>query len=86
MHDGDGGMPLAASATETTLGEAPPGHDPACFSQALEERMRAMHELLGRMRPETDAEALHALRNAFPASSLADRVKAVAHGRGAGHP
>jgi hypothetical protein len=83
MSDGEGEAPLAALDEPTSLGECPPGHDPTRFSSALEERMAAMRELLGRTRPETDAEALQTLRAAFPRSSLADRVRAVALGRGA---
>ena len=44
------------------------------YDQALEIRLMAMRALLLRVRPGSDAEALHALRAAFPGSSLAERV------------
>ena len=48
------------------------------YDQALEIRLMAMRALLERVRPGSDAEALHALRAAFPGSSLAERVAVLA--------
>jgi hypothetical protein len=39
-----------------------------------------MRSLLARMSPASDAEALKALRDAFPQSSLAERVAVLAGG------
>jgi hypothetical protein len=47
------------------------------YDQALEIRLMAMRALLQRVRPGSDAEALHALRAAFPGSSLAERVSVL---------
>ncbi|TBW40880.1 hypothetical protein EYW49_01635 [Siculibacillus lacustris] len=69
----------SADGMSRTLGECPPGRDPAQFSPVLESRIVAMRALLGRMRPQSDAEALQALRSAFPDASLADRVAALSH-------
>ncbi len=41
-------------------------------------RMNRMTQLLKSARPRTDAEALRLLRGAFPGSSLAERVAAIA--------
>jgi hypothetical protein len=70
--------PPQAAAGGRSLGECPPGHDPTCWSAAIEDRIAAMRALLSTMRPLTDAEALHTLRQAFPGTSLADRVAALA--------
>lgn len=40
--------------------------------------MNRMTQLLRATRPRTDAEALRLLRGAFPGSSLAERVAAIA--------
>jgi hypothetical protein len=47
------------------------------YDQALEIRLSAMRALLARVRPRSHAEALHALRAAFPGSSLAERVSVL---------
>ena len=44
------------------------------YDAALEDRLAAMRALLVRVRPGSDAEALHVLRAAFPGSSLSERV------------
>lgn len=44
------------------------------YDRTLEDRLKAMRALLARVRPGSDAEALHALRAAFPGSSLSERV------------
>ncbi|MDR3496102.1 MAG: hypothetical protein P4L82_16005 [Ancalomicrobiaceae bacterium] len=45
----------------------------------VESGIAEMRDLLTRMQPASDAEALQALRRAFPASPLAARVAAVTH-------
>ncbi len=72
------GGPPEAAAGGRSLGECPPGHDPACWSAEIEDRVAAMRALLETLRPLTDAEALQTLRQAFPGASLADRVAAIA--------
>lgn len=47
------------------------------YDQELEIRLMAMRALLQRVRPGSHAEALHALRAAFPGSSLAERVSVL---------
>lgn len=67
--------------TETTrrpLGEAPPGREPTHYAPVIDERIAEMRALLAAMRPASDSEALHALRQAFPEASLAARVAAMA--------
>ncbi len=64
------------------LGECPPGRDPSSYSATLEERLVEMRAHLARMRPESDAEALQALRAAFPETTLSARVAAIAGRRG----
>lgn len=64
-------------APRRATGESPPGHDPNDYSEAVEARMAAMRALLEEMRPASDAEALRALRTAFPETSLAARVAAI---------
>lgn len=68
----------AADSGRTVLGECPPGHDPSQTSPAVEKRVQEMRALLSRVRPSSDAEALQALRTAFPEASLAARVAAMA--------
>ena len=48
------------------------------YDRTLEIRLTAMRALLERVRPGSDAEALHALRAAFPGSSLSERVAVLA--------
>ena len=73
--------PAGTAPTDPALlratGESPPGHDPNDYSEAVEARMAAMRALLEEMRPASDAEALRALRAAFPETSLAARVAAI---------
>ena len=73
--------PASAEPTEPALrratGESPPGHDPNDYSEAVAARMAEMRSLLEQMRPASDAEALRALRAAFPETSLAARVAAI---------
>lgn len=57
--------------------EADPVARPA--ELAVESGIAEMRDLLTRMNPASDAEALQALRRAFPASPLAARVAAVTH-------
>ena len=67
----------ASPALRRATGESPPGHDPNDYSEAIESRMAEMRALLEQMSPATDAEALKALRAAFPETSLAARVAAI---------
>ena len=48
------------------------------YDPALELRLEAMRALLTRLQPGSDAEALQALRAAFPGSSLTERVAVLA--------
>lgn len=72
----------APPALRRATGESPPGHDPNDYSEAVEARMAAMRALLEEMRPASDAEALRALRAAFPETSLAARVAAISRRMG----
>ncbi len=49
------------------------------YDPVLEIRLEAMRALLARIRPGSDAEALRALRAAFPGSSLPERVAVLGH-------
>ncbi len=69
-----------AASSRKVWGDCPPGHDPSPHARVLEARLADMRDLLARMRPTSDAEALQALRAAFPGTSLSDRV-AVLSGR-----
>ncbi|MER2606319.1 MAG: hypothetical protein ABTQ29_10835 [Siculibacillus sp.] len=64
--------------TRRTLGEIPPGHAATPYSPLIDARVAEMRALLSRMRASSDAEALRALRSAFPDTSLAARVAAIA--------
>ncbi len=77
-RDGQGADMATADFRRTVLGECPPGHDPADFSATVESRLSEMRALLARMQPSSDAEALQALRAAFPEASLSTRVAAIA--------
>jgi hypothetical protein len=68
----------SADFERTVLGECPPGYDPSQTSGPVEARVAEMRALLARMRPASDAEALQALRNAFPEVALSTRVAAIA--------
>lgn len=67
-----------ADSERTVLGECPPGYDPSQTSGAVGPRIAEMRALLTRMRPASDAEALQALRMAFPEAALSTRVAAIA--------
>lgn len=67
----------------TPLGECPPGHDPTDLGPVRGGRVDEMRALLVRVAPTSDAEALQALRVAFPEASLAARVAAIAATRSA---
>lgn len=60
-----------------TIGECPPGHDPDRYNEVVEDRLAEMRALLARMGPASNAEALRALRAAFPETSLSTRVAAI---------
>ena len=64
------------------LGECPPGWTPTPHGAVIDARVTEMRALLARMRPVSDSEALQCLRRAFPESSLAARVAAMATSRG----
>lgn len=77
--DTDGAASGRPAAREpAALGECPPGRDPGDYSPTLEARLAEMRAHLARMRPGSDAEALQALRTAFPETTLAARVAAIA--------
>jgi len=67
-----------ADSGRTVLGECPPGWVPSQASDSVETRIAEMRALLARMRPASDAEALQALRTAFPEAALSMRVAAIA--------
>lgn len=62
---------------DTTCDEPPPA---VAYAPALETRLTAMRALVARLEPGSDAEALRLLRAAFPETSLAERVTALAGG------
>ena len=49
----------------------------AAFSLLLDRRIAEMRRLLAAMRPHTTAEALKALRNAFPDTPLDEHLAAI---------
>ncbi|NLH82731.1 MAG: hypothetical protein GX458_18065 [Phyllobacteriaceae bacterium] len=59
------------------LGECPPGWG-ASVAGAGDPRLAEMRALLVQVRPSSDAEALRCLRSAFPETTLAARVAAIA--------
>lgn len=62
------------ASRQKVWGDCPPRHDPSPHARVVEARLADMRALLVRMRPTSDAEALQALRAAFPGTSLSDRV------------
>ncbi len=64
------------------LGEGPPGWSSTQHCAVTDSRVSEMRALLARMRPVSDSEALQCLRRAFPESTLAARVAAMATSRG----
>ncbi len=68
-----------ASVSGRANGESPPGHDPDHYSEEVEARVAEMRALLTRVAPSSSAEALRALRAAFPETSLSTRVAAISH-------
>ena len=71
-------------ADRRPLGECPPGWDASPHARVIDARLVEMRALLARMRPASDAEALRALRSAFPETSLATRVAAISSGHDRG--
>lgn len=65
---------------DTAVGNLPKHSAEAGSTTELDARIAEMRSLLARMRPGSDAEALKALRDAFPQSSLAERVAVLAGG------
>lgn len=55
--------------------EKPP-HADLAYEASLEARIAGMRAFLTALGPDSDAEALRALREAFPDLPLAERVKA----------
>ena len=76
--DTGGATSRRSTSDRPAMGECPPGRDPAHYLTPMEARIEEMRALLAQMRPESDAEALQALRTAFPEASLAARVAAIA--------
>jgi hypothetical protein len=66
---------IAAGPNRRVLGECPPGWTPE--RATVDARIAEMRAHLARTRPTSDAEALKALRAAFPDVSLAVRVAAI---------
>lgn len=64
--------------SDTLVGDAPPPAGERGWNPVLEDRLAAMRAMLATMRPGSDAEALRALRTAFPETSLAERVAVMA--------
>lgn len=52
------------------------------YGDARAAEAQLMREFLARLKPLSGSEALRALREAFPAASLAARVEAMAHHAG----
>ncbi len=77
MSGGKITSPHDAAAADRPLGECPPGYRPTPAEAAIDSRIGEMRAHLARMRPASDAEALKALRHAFPNASLAQRVAAM---------
>ena len=55
-----------------------PPDAPTSYEAELERRIAGMRALLLALEPDSDAEALRLLRDAFPDLPLAERVKACA--------
>jgi len=66
--------PLGGKTCDMLMGDVPPQSGRRSYDPALEDRVAAMHAMLTRTRPGSDAEALKALRDAFPEASLSERV------------
>ncbi|MCE1235209.1 MAG: transferase [Hyphomicrobiales bacterium] len=77
MSGGKITSPEGAAPSDRPLGECPPGYRPTPAEAAIDARIVEMRAHLARMRPASDAEALKALRHAFPDVSLAVRVAAM---------
>lgn len=75
--DSSAGVP-----TTHPTGHGLAGPDSAPTGALLEGCVPQMQALLARVRPSSDAEALRALRTAFPSASLADRVAVLSRRRG----
>jgi hypothetical protein len=56
------------------------GFDPKLVGRLLEDRIAAMKRLVLIMGPGSNAEALRALRDAFPDAPLSERVAALQRG------
>lgn len=54
----------------------------AAFASARAAEAQLMRAFLARLQPVSGSEALRALREAFPAASLAARVEAMSHHAG----
>jgi hypothetical protein len=52
----------------------------AILAEALDRRIAAMRALVAAQGPGSTAEALRILRDAFPQSSLSDRIAAISNG------
>ena len=63
---------------DTMVGDAPPPAGERGWNPILEDRVAAMRAMLASIRPGSDAEALKALRAAFPETTLAERVAVLA--------
>lgn len=74
--------PLGWKNRDTLMGDMPPQSGRRSYDPVLEDRVAAMHAMLTRMRPGSDAEALRALRDAFPEASLSERVAVLSGGVG----
>lgn len=73
-------MPPLGWKNRDMQGDVPPQSGRRSYDPILEDRVAAMHAMLTRMRPGSDAEALRALRDAFPEASLSERVAVLSGG------
>lgn len=64
--------------SDTVVGEVPPSSSERGWNPLIEDRVAGMRAMLATMRPGSDAEALRALRAAFPEATLAERVAVLA--------
>jgi len=68
-----------ANVTKAEVGVA--ATDAAHFDTVVEDRIVNMHRLLGELTDLSDADALRVLREAFPDTTLAERVRALRSSR-----
>jgi len=65
---------------DTMVAPSPAPFEPSRRETDLDRRIAAMRAMLALARPGSDAEALRVLRDAFPETTLAERVAVLSAG------